>query len=170
MALRIIDNVLTFDANVINYYFIQKNDHKLPEGLNVNRMMEFSSLIIEKYPLAVNKYIESEYKNVIGHELAKNWLKERLQEDLAFEIPSIRLAKKIRTNLIKEYGFKINSADMRYLETCLNTILKSLVTENTKDFMKKNRAKKKRSMPSYLKKELCIKIFTIDEFCEEYAI
>ena len=169
MAVAGTEETLTVDANVISYYFTVEDGHVLQKDLKVTRMNDFSKNIIGVYKIAINRNIEMEYRNVIGDERAKLWLKECYKDDLIVDVPNSRLIVSIRVRLRDDYGFDIRSKDMIYIETCSNTILKRLITENTNDFKRKNKARRKRSMDSYIKKELKIEILTIDECCELYA-
>ena len=51
---------LTIDANVVSYYFCFMNKHPIPKTWKIKRINEFSICILEKYPIAINKYIKSE--------------------------------------------------------------------------------------------------------------
>jgi len=168
MAVSGTNKTLTVDANVINYCFCFKNGHPLSSELNVQRIEDFYNSVIEKYPIATNKFIKTEYEQLIGTELAKSWLKERLKKDLAIEVESLRLPNDIKKQLSKDYGFDCNSRDVRYLQTCQNTIFKRFVTQNTEHFCRPFRhSSKRQTMRNFLKRKLNLLIYTIDEACEK---
>lgn len=160
------DTTLTIDANVVSYYFCFINKHSIPKTWKIKRIKEFSICILEKYPIAINKYIKSEYERVVGFALTKNWLAKRFQEDLAIDVDCLPLSAKISKCLQNDYGFDCRSMDSKYLQTCLNTIFKHLVTENTIHFCRQHRNKKRSSMPVYLKHTLDIHVYIIDECCK----
>lgn len=159
------DKALTVDANVVHYYFVFTRKHPLPEGLNVMRMADFCVKIIDKYPIAYSGYIKTEYEKIEGLETIKNWLAKRLQKNLAIEVTRKSLPNEIKSCLNTDYGFDCGSGDAKYLETCLNTIRKHFITENTKHFFRRHRSRGRVSMPEFLSRKIAIKIDSIDECC-----
>jgi hypothetical protein len=159
------DNTITVAANVIHYYFLHKKRHSLPQGLKVRRIQEFTTSIIDKHPIAINKFIRADYERVQSFAHIKNWLAKRLQKQLAIHVNCLPLDRKVTVCLRDDYGFDCRSTDARYLQTCLNTIFKHLVTENTTHFDRPHRRPKQRSMSNYLRREISITICTIDKCC-----
>ena len=160
------DITLTIDANVVSYYFCFINKHSIPKKLKTQRISDFCNYILDKYPIAINKHIRSEYENINNFELIKNWLAKRLQKNLAIDVDCTSLPCNVRNCIRDDYGFDCRSKDYKYLQTCLNTIFKHLVTENTIHFFRQHRNKKRCSMPVYLKHALGIHIYIIDECCK----
>lgn len=165
MAVASTDKTLTIDANVVQYYFLFINGHSLPEGLRVRRINDFCVFVLDKYPIAINKFIRTEYEQLVGLEPTKNWLAKRLQDDLAIDVDCLPLPDEVKNCLRDDYGFGCWSMDARYLQTCLNTIFKHIVTENIKHFDRPHRAKGRRPMRAYLQHKLGILICIIDECC-----
>lgn len=165
MAVAGTDKTLTVDANVVQYSFLFINQHSLPQGLTVRRIKDFCHSVLNKYPLAINKFIRIEYEQLVGLEPTKNWLTKRLQKGLAIDVDCLPLPNEIKNCLRDDYGFDCRSRDARYLQTCLNTVFKHLVTENIKHFGRPHRAKGRRPMCTFLQHKLCISIYTIDECC-----
>ena len=165
MAVADMENTLTVDANVFQCYFLFTNRHSLPQGLVVRRIKDFCARVLDKYPIAINKFIRTEYEQLVGLEYTKNWLAKRLRENLAIEVECCPLPGNVRARLRNDYGFDCRSRDARYIETCLNTIFKQLVTENIKHFHRPHRLGRGRTMPAYLKRQLGLCICTIDECC-----
>jgi len=160
------DITLTIDANVVSYYFCFINKHSIPKTWKIKRINEFSIRILEKYPIAINKYIKSEYGKVVGFALIKNWLAKRFQKNLAIDVDCTSLPDNVKNCIRDDYGFDCRAKDYKYLQTCLNTIFKHLVTENTIHFCRQHRNKKRRPMRVYLKRTLGIHIYIIDECCK----
>jgi len=158
------DKTLTVDACVVQYYFLFKNGHPLPQGLPVLRIKDFCNSVMDKYLIAINDSIKTEYAEVVGLEPIKNWLKERNKNDMAVEVERLPLPQNIRSSLCNDYGF-YQPKDVKYLETCLNTIFKHLITENTKHFMRPHHARGRRPMHAFLQRRLGISIHTIDKCC-----
>ena len=165
MAVGNTEEALTIDANVVNYYFRFIDGHSLPEGLGVRRIKEFCVRIIESYPITINQWIRTEYEQVVGLERIKNWLKKRLQYELAIHVDCLSLPNYIKSRLRNDYGFDCNSRDAKYIGTCLNTILKYLVTENKADFNRPHRSRRCLPMRTFLQHELGIHVSTIDKCC-----
>jgi len=166
MAIAGTDNTLTIDANVFHYYYLFIMGHPLPNGLRVRRINDFCVFVLNKYPIAINDFIRSEYENLAGLAFTKNWLTKRLQKELAIDVDCLPLSTKISKCLQNDYGFNCRSMDSKYLQTCLNTIFKHLVTENTIHFCRQHRNRRRRSMPVYLEHTLGIHIYIIDECCK----
>jgi len=165
MALAGTEKTLTIDANVFHYYYLFIMGHSLPNGLRVRRINDFCVFVLNKYPIAINDFIRSEYQNLVGLAFTKNWLTKRLQKELAIEVNCLTLPKKIKNCLSKDYGFNCHSRDVKYLQTSLNTIFKHLVTENREHFCRPHRTKRRQTMRSYLRHDLDILIYIIDECC-----
>jgi len=165
MAVADTENTLTVDANVFHCYFLFTNRHSLPQGLVVQRIKDFCLRVLDKYPIAINEFIRTEYQQLVGLEHTKNWLAKRLRENLAIEVDCCPLPGNVRARLRNDYGFDCRSRDARYIETCLNTIFKHLVTENTRHFDRPHRSRRQRRMPAFLQRELALCICTIDECC-----
>lgn len=165
MAVAGTEKTLTIDANVVKYYFLFIEKHSLPQGLRVQRITDFSTCILDKYPIAINKFIKNEYAQLVGPEPVKNWLKTRFQGNLAIEVICCPLPRNIKTRLRDDYCFNCSSRDARYIETCLNTIFKRLVTENTRDFHRLHRLRRRPRMHAFLQCELGLLVYTIDECC-----
>lgn len=159
------DKTLTVDANIINYYFIFIEGHSLPEGLRVRRIENFCHCIIDKYPIAINDFIETEYMQVISRKTLTRWLTIRNQDELVIEVNPASLPNNIKICLNNDYGFDCRGMDAKYLQTCLNTILKHFITENREHFFRDHRSKRRQSMPNFLKHKLNITICTIDQSC-----
>ena len=159
------DKTLTVDANVVKYRFLFTNGHPLPQGLPVNRIRDFCNSVMDKYPIAINDFIRTEYEQPVGLEPIKNWLKERNKNDLAVEVERLPLPQDIKSSLRNDYGFDCQSKDAIYLRTCLNTIFKHLITENTAHFMRPHHTRGRRPMRDFVQRRLCISICTIDECC-----
>ncbi len=159
------EKTLTIDANVIEYYYLFTNKKSMPQGLKVQWINDFCFSILDKYPIAINKYIRTEYENVVGLEYIKHWLAKRLQNNLAIAVECIPMPSEIKAQLSNDYGFNCNSWDARYIGTCLNTISKHLVTENTNHFHRPHRSIGKQPMPAFLKRKLKLLICSIDQCC-----
>lgn len=161
------DKTLTVDANVVMYYFLFINGHSLPQGLRVRRIEDFCIFVLDKYPIAINRFIRVEYERLVGLEIIKHWLAKRLQKKLAIDVDCVPLSKRVENRLRDDYGFPRQSMDMRYLQTCLNTIFKHLVTENKIHFNRPHRSKRRRTMRAFLQHELSLLVCTIDECCSK---
>ena len=166
MCIPLTEETLTVDANVIKYYFCYKNSCSLPSGLKACKMPMFCTSVLEKHSIAINNFIKTEYEEVAGYELIKNWLAKRYQANLAIDVACKSLPSSIKKKLIIDYGFDCNANDARYIQTCLNTICKSLVTENMEHFNRPHHRKKRLPMRNFIKKEISILIYSIDEYCE----
>jgi hypothetical protein len=160
------DRTITVDANVVSYYFSFKNKHIVPKNMKIQRINDFCNYIMDKFPIAINKHIRSEYININNYELMKNWLKIRFQKNLAINVDCSSLPSNVKNCIRDDYGFDCRSTDYKYLQTCLNTIFKLLVTENTIHFCRQHRNRRRRSMPVYLEHTLGIHIYIIDECCK----
>jgi|SRR3990170_3319529 len=165
MAVVSTDNTLTVDANVIGYYFQFLWKNSLPAGLGSRRIGDFCTCIVEKYPIAFNEFIETEYRALVGYEQIKIWLTKRLQKDLAIKVERLSLENSIKSRLRNDYGFDCNSMDAKYIETCNNTIFKHFVTENTAHFIRPHRTGKRQPMHDFLRYRLGIQISKIDDCC-----
>ena len=159
------NKILTVDADVINCYFQHKGGYLLLNRPRVQRISDFCC-ILEKYPLAINSYIKSEYQEMNNPEVVKNWLAIRLQDNLAFEVNCRSLPSCVKNRLRDDYSFNIYSRDKRYLETCYRTSFKHFITENTRDFFKRHHRPRRLRMDKYLKRKLGISIYQIDPCCE----
>jgi len=159
------EKALTIDANVVNYYFRFINNCSLPKGLRVRMIKEFCVGILDKHPIAINQLIRTEYERVVGLETIKNWLGKRLQNNLAIHVDCLSLPDYVESCLKNDYGFNCRSKDAKYLETCINTILKHFVTENRAHFNLPHRSRRRRPMRIFLRRELGISVSTIDECC-----
>jgi hypothetical protein len=160
------DRTLTIDANVVSYYFRFKNMHSIQRKLKIQRISDFCNYILDKYPIAINKHIRSEYENTSGFELITLWLAKRFQKNLAISVECTSLPCNVKNCIRDDYKFNCRSTDYKYLQTCLNTIFKHLVTENTIHFCRQHRNRRRRSMPVYLERRLGIHIYIIDECCK----
>jgi len=165
MAKSDTDKTLTVDANVVHYYFLFINGHSLSQGLPVHRIKDFCNSVMDKYPIAINEFIRTEYEDVVGYGPIKLWLSKRLQDDMAIEVKRLPLSQDIKSSLSNDYGFDCQSRDATYLRTCLNTIFKHLITENIAHFMRPHHTRGRRSMCVFVQRSLCISIYTIDECC-----
>jgi hypothetical protein len=159
------DKTLTIDANVVQYYFLFIYGHLLPKGLRVRRINDFCVFVLDKYPIAINRFIRNEYEQLVGLEPIKNWLKDRFQKDLAIDVDCSTLSNEVKSCLQIDYGFDCMSKDVRYLQTCLNTIFKHLVTEDLEHFDRPHYTRRRQTMRAYLKRKLGILIYIIDECC-----
>jgi hypothetical protein len=164
------DKTFTVDACVVHYYFLFKNGYfkngySLQQGLPVRRIRDFCNSVMDKYPIAINKFIRTEYEQLEGYGPIKIWLSKRLQNDMAIEVKRLPLPKNIKSSLGNDYGFDCQSMDATYLRTCLNTIFKHLITENTEHFMRPHHTRRGRPMHAFVQSRLCISIYTIDECC-----
>lgn len=159
------DKILTVDANVINCYFQHEGGHSLQHRPEIQRISDFCCLL-EKYPIAINKYIKSEYQEMYIPAFVKNWLKIRLDNNLAFEVNCRPMPTEVKNCLRNDYSFNVYSRDRRYLETSYRTSFKHFITENTSDFFKRHRTPRKLRMDRYLKGKLGISIYQIDPCCE----
>ena len=160
------EKTLTVDANVIHLYMLYLNRSSLPSGQAVKSMGPFSNRVLEDHSIAFNECIRTEYEETVGVEFTKNLLAKRLQKDLAVHVEPCSLSRETRRCLRDDYGFDCRSRDATYIETCLNTIFKHLITENTQHFHRPHKgSRKRRSMPRYLQRELGMRICTIDECC-----
>ncbi|MFC1806419.1 hypothetical protein ACFL09_05505 [Planctomycetota bacterium] len=157
--------MVTVDANVVSYYWILKTGNQLPEGLRAQRLRDFSARVLDEYPIAMNDFIRTEYEGVLGVAVVKNWLTHRLKAGLLCPVQYARFSGNVRRRLRDDYGFDCNSRDSRYLESCNQTAFKVLVTANTRHFHRPHRQRDRRGMPSYLERELGIRIRTIDDCC-----
>lgn len=165
MAVAGTEKTLTVDANVVQYYFHFISGLSLPQGLRVQRLKDFCVSVLKKYPIAINEFIRTEYEELVDLEFIKTWLAKRLQKNLAVYVDCVSLPSNVRACLRNDYGFDCRSRDARYLETCLNTILKHLVTENTQHFHRPHRSRRRRPMNAFLQHELCLFVSTIDRCC-----
>jgi hypothetical protein len=158
------DNILTIDANVFHCYFCELSGYVHPLFTVVKKRREFR-LLLETYPIAINDFIKVEYENLIGPELTKNWLKKRLQNNLAVSVMGIQIPQNVRKRLRHEYGFDIYSDDMKYLETCNGTHFRHLVTENTSHFFRKHKNRRRQGMDRYIERVLNIFVYRTDQCC-----
>lgn len=165
MAIAGTESTLTVDANVVHYYFLFTDGHSFPQGLRVRRIKDFCVSVLDKYPIAINEFIRTEYQQLVGLEPAKNWLAKRLQRDLAIQVDCCPVPGNVKARLRNDYGFDCQSRGAKYIEICLNTIFKHLVTENTEHFDRPHRSRRRRRMPAFLQRELSLCICTIDECC-----
>lgn len=161
------DRTLTLDANVVSYYFQFSKSQTLPRNLRVRSMTDFCCHVVDEYPIAWNEFIRAEYQRVVGIVTTKNWLAIRLRSGLVTEVARTPLPDEVKNRLRDEYGFDCTSRDLTYLETCLNTLLKHLVTEDKKHFHRPHRKRNRQTMPAFLKRKLSICICTIDQCCAE---
>lgn len=159
------DNTLTVDANVIKYHFQHIHGNFNVQGLNISRMEDFCNSILPKYSIAINDFIRQEYDQVENPERVKNWLTKRYQENLAIPVECIPLPQNVKCCLNNDYGFDCSSIDSKYIQTCMNTRLKHLITQNTQHFFRPHRNRRRKPMSHYLKNKLSILILTIDECC-----
>ena len=161
------ENTLTVDADVFGYYFrFTRHNKSLPQGLTVCCMPDFCEKIIEKYPIAINDFIKTEYGDLVGHEFVKNWVSIRLQNNLAINVALRNFDQSIKKALIQEYGFDYFSKDCKYLKTAFNTISKRLITGNKNHFQRPHKSNKKRlNLPSFLHSNCTILIHSIDQSC-----
>ncbi len=167
MAVAGTNNTLTVDANVVNYYYRFKIKCSSPQDLPAKRIPDFCNFALDKFPIAINDFIRTEYQEVCKPQFIKNWLKERFKNDLAIEVECFPLPNAVTKSLQQDYGFDCQSRDARYLQTCLNTIFKCLVTENIKHFHRPHYSRGRRPMRAFLRRQLGIRISTIDQCCEE---
>jgi len=167
MAEQMQHRTLTLDANVVSYYFRFVSKRTVPSGLRVRRIADFCYGIVDRCPIAWNPFIKEEYERVVGFVPTKNWLAIRLRKGLVREIECASLPPSIKSALGDDYGFDCRSRDVRYLETCFNTALKHLVTENREHFLRSHRKRNRRTMPAFLKQKLSICVCTIDQSCDK---
>ncbi|MBN4051595.1 hypothetical protein JYU16_02160, partial [bacterium AH-315-M05] len=113
----------------------------------------------------INRFIQNEYENRLTQEVIKNWIKKRLQHNLIRNVNHLRLERGIENGIRDNYG-RLSSIDMRFIETCHNTLFKFLITENLSDFFRRHKRGGRRiTLPQYLKKKIGININTVDECC-----
>jgi len=165
MAIAGTEKALTVDADVVFHYFLFTSGKPLPNGLKVSRIRDFCTCIIDKFPIAINRFIRTQYEELLGLELVRLWIHERFKNNKAINVCRKRLERDIRFCLRGDYGFDITSMDRWYLETCFNTIFKHLITENTEHFKRPHRSKGRKTMCQFLENKLNILVYTIDECC-----
>lgn len=156
------ENTLTIDANIFNYLINYITHQAIPQELGITHMREFCD-ILDCSEIAVNDFIRTEFNSCVSSDVSKQWLKERQKKGTAIEVPLLRLPRENRHCLRDSYGFNIHDNDMKYLETCYNTIRKHLVTQNMQHFRLPGRNRRRVSMDRYLRRELDLIISTIDE-------
>jgi len=161
------DNTLTVDANVVSYCWQMEDGCALSQGLPVTRIADFKCHVLDRRPIAVNRFVEDEYAASLDPKRVKDWLKHRFQAGLAIEVERIPLPRTVRTALRDHYGFDCCSRDRVYLETCLNTYYKYLVTENRTHFDRPHCRPKQRNMRAYLFRKLRLCVRFVDECCAE---
>lgn len=165
MAIAGTEKALTVDADVVFHYFLFTSGKPLPNGLKVSRIRDFCTCIIDNLPIAINDFIKTQYEELLGLELVRLWLHERVKNNKAITVCRKPLARGIRFCLRDDYGFDITSRDRWYLETCFNTIFKHLITENTEHFKRPHQSKGRKTMCQFLENKLNILVYTIDECC-----
>ena len=157
------ENAITMDANTFNYLISYLANGHIPSAFQITRMDDFVK-IIDNHKLAINDFIRTEFHNCTSSEFSKRWLKEK-HKNGTVEVPFGNFPLEKRNVLRNDYGFNINDGDMKYLKTCLNTIMKLFVTQNSIHFRRPHRNRKRRPMDIYLYRELDIKICSTDECC-----
>lgn len=159
------EKTITVDSNVVYYYFLFMNRCSLPQGLRVQKIEDFCNFVLDKYPIAINKFIRTEYEQLVGLETIKNWLTKRFQKDLAISVDCCPLPRSVKVVLRDDYGFDCRSRDARYIQTCFNTMFRHLITENIKHFLRRHHSRGRRTMDAYLQHSLPVFIYTIDKCC-----
>lgn len=161
------ENTITVDANVINYYFQFINGNPLASSLRIKRMKDFCDFILNLYPIAVNDFIISQYETLVNLKRLHEWLAMRVNKPkpLAKWVEFSSLTNRIKNCLQHDYGFNCWGDDAKYLRTCINTKFKHLITENKKHFNLRHRARRRRPMRDWLRRELSLFIYNIDECC-----
>lgn len=166
MSVEGTEETLTIDANVIHYYRTYLAKGTLPPEFGVSEMENFSTMVLEKYPIAINTHIETDYAQALKGNWIYSWLKERNKNKLTKNVQPIPLRTQVKKCLNNDYGFDCRSKDMRYLQTCKNTIFKKLITQNTVHFfLSHKRSLRRGTMDRYLKRKEYICIHTIDDCC-----
>ena len=167
MSAKGTEKTLTVDANVIHYHIMFLLNHPLPQGCRTRRIREFCFEVMKKHSIAINKYIKTEYIETSGLEAIQHWIKQRNKNsEPVIEVRCVRLTPQVANCLRDNYYFNCNSKDMRYLQTCKNTIFKKLITQNIEHFfLSHKRGPRRGTMDSYLKRKEGICIHTIDDCC-----
>lgn len=150
------ERTLTVDANVALYHMQFVGGHRLSRGLRVRRMGEFACRVLEECSIALNDHIKLEYDETLGVEYSNNWLAKRAQSGLVVIVPCCDLGRGVKRRLRVDYRFG-GSRDRRYVETCANTIMKHLVTENERHFGG--------PIVGFLERELGMVVCGVDECC-----
>lgn len=165
------EKTLTVDANVFNYYCQWTVSCSLPQDLQVLKIKDFCSCVLKSYPIAMNKFIRDEYARLVSLKFFGLWYKTQLSQGLVIEVKGRVLSNNIKAALRDNYKFNCRSRrhgrDKKYLETCLNTILKFLVTEDSDFFLPHKSRKPGRSMDRFLNKKLGISVAGIDRCCDK---
>ncbi len=166
------EKTITVDANVFSLYFQWKEESNLSAHEKI-MLKDFCPCIMELYPIAMNDFIKSEYRALVNSKRFGLWYKVRLQKrpPLVKEVEKKLLSSSVKNALRSNYSFHCRSynhgKDAKYIETCLNTIRKLLVTEDFHFYRPHNSGRKRRSMDSFLKQQLGISIVKIDGCSDE---
>lgn len=164
------EKALTVDANVFNYYLQWTERRSLPQSLQVQRIEDFCSCVLKSYRIAMNDFIRTKYEQMVNGKRFMLWYKTQLSRELVIEVNLCQLPDNIRAAL-RNYGFDSRSPehaeDTKFLRTCLNTILKFLVTEDFHFFLPHKSRKPGRSMDCFLSKKLGISVVRIDGCCDK---
>jgi len=161
------DETLTVDANVVQYALLYEAGDELPPGLRVCRLPHFCSDVLAVRPVALNDFIEWQYRQLLGDTAFQHWYKERAVRGLVVQVPIETIPEHVKSFLRTQYGCGNTwlADDGKYVRTAVNTVAKCVVTEDNGDFRRQPRQRNRPCMVRYLQRELGVHVLSVDEAC-----
>lgn len=150
------------DACVASYWHAYDGGNPLPNGLRVREMDEFCR-VISLVPIGLTDSIKTEWEETIGQEVVKNLLADRYRQGLILDLIPTRLSDSTRNTLRIEYRFTDANRDMKYLQAAGDARSLYIISENSRDFFRRNVRRRDPSMNVYLHRAAGIEIATIDQ-------
>lgn len=163
------EKALTVDANVFQLCVKWQAGFSLSPREKII-LKDFCPCIFESYSIAMNPFIEGEYRALVGPKTYGLWYKTRVEDNLMITVKLGVLPNNIVKSLEDRYGFYCRSAhakDAKYLRTCLNTTFKFLVTEDGHFFLPHRSRPRRPSMDYFVYEKLGVSVVRIDGCCAE---